>query len=231
MIRSRQKQHRQDAILDAAEALVRELGANNFSMISLSEKAGISPATPYNLFGTKASILYALLNRSLDKILEGTLLFEKEPDPFRKVLIAADAAGRFFAGDPDYYRPLYQYLLGVTDPVHRPAYMERALGYWRFALSDLCAKKIIEPEIMESMARTIVIHVVGALDLFIHHDLDGSGFRAHVVHGTILLLFHIATGKSRTMLESELQKVGKEISAIPMFSGTEQPNINSKKSA
>ena len=46
MTSSGQKQHRQDAILNAAEDLVRELHAISFSMLSLAKKAGIrtSPA-------------------------------------------------------------------------------------------------------------------------------------------------------------------------------------------
>lgn len=58
-------------VLNAAEALVRKTGDTDFSMLTLASKAKVSPATPYNLFGSKGSILYTLLNRSLMKYQKG----------------------------------------------------------------------------------------------------------------------------------------------------------------
>lgn len=40
-------------LVDAAHALIRETGGTGFSMVQLAEKAGVSPATPYNLLGSK----------------------------------------------------------------------------------------------------------------------------------------------------------------------------------
>lgn len=221
MTLSRQKQYRQDAILNAAEDLVRELHATSFSMLSLAKKAGISPATPYNLFGGKASILYALLNRSLDGVFQGAQHVARQPDPFLRVIEAADAAGRFFGADPDYYRPLYQYLLGVIDPVHRPAYMDRALTYWRNALQGLENAGILSAADRELMARTIVFQVVGALDLWVHEDLNSQEFRSHLVHGVSLLLFHIADEPSAVVLRRQLAEVRSAMPTTCSFSRTE----------
>ena len=40
----------------AAQALIRERGDAGFSMAQLAERAGVSPATPYNLVGSKAAL-------------------------------------------------------------------------------------------------------------------------------------------------------------------------------
>lgn len=56
MLRERQKQARRQAILDAAEALIRETGATDFTMLAVAERAMVSPTTLYNLFGTKAAM-------------------------------------------------------------------------------------------------------------------------------------------------------------------------------
>jgi AcrR family transcriptional regulator len=37
----------------------------DFSMLTLAGRAEVSPATPYNLFGSKPQLLSALFNRSL----------------------------------------------------------------------------------------------------------------------------------------------------------------------
>ena len=215
MALSRQKLRRQDAILDAAEQLVREHGATNFSMLALSAKAELSPATPYNLFGNKASILYALLNRSLDGIFEGAQRVAVVPDPIDKVLIAAAQAGAFFVADPDYYRPLYQYLLGVIDPVHRPAYMNRALDYWRAALEGFECRKVLSRNQCDVLARGIVAHVVGVLDFWIHGDLDDDFFSPLLEHGVVLLIFHIADGDQRERLSKRMADLSERLRDMP----------------
>ncbi|MGE3599548.1 MAG: TetR/AcrR family transcriptional regulator [Dehalococcoidia bacterium] len=236
MTRSRQKQYRKDAILDAAEELVRELHETSFSMVALAEKAGVSPATPYNLFGSKASVLYTLLSRSLDGIFAGAAGLDLESDPFQQVLNAADAAGRFFASDPKYYRPLYQYLLGVIDPVHRPAYMDRALEYWRRALQAMRDAGFLTERERDAMALGIVIHIVGALDLWVHGDFDSDEFRAHVTRGVLLLLLHVADERSSAQLMRKLREVSASLPAGYSFNRTprkkraQAPSVGKKKS-
>ncbi len=59
---------RRRRILDAAEGLIRQTGGTNFSLLTLADKAEVSPATPYNFFGSKARLLFALFNRSLAEL-------------------------------------------------------------------------------------------------------------------------------------------------------------------
>ena len=52
-------------ILDAAEHLMRQ-GKADFSMRDLASEAGVSFATPFNHFGSKAGIMQALSGRRID---------------------------------------------------------------------------------------------------------------------------------------------------------------------
>ena len=134
-LRARQVDARRHRILDAAALLIRSTGGTSFSMRSLAEAAEVSPATPYNLFTSKEGLLYALLSRSLDEITLHGLAFQST-DPLERVLEAAVQAADIFLLDPDFMRPLYQFLLGVVDPIHRPKFIERSLAYWRSALAS-----------------------------------------------------------------------------------------------
>ena len=64
-VREANKNLRRRAILDAARALILEDKSRDFSMPALAERAGVSLATPYNLFGTKADILLEIVREDI----------------------------------------------------------------------------------------------------------------------------------------------------------------------
>lgn len=60
-----QKGVRRKAILEAARDLIREAKGDDFSMPDLAERAGVSLVTPYNLFGSKSSILLEIAKQDI----------------------------------------------------------------------------------------------------------------------------------------------------------------------
>ena len=62
---SRGKAKRQRAILDAARDIMAESGEGGLTMFALASRAGVSPATPYNLFGSKQAILQAVYEEDM----------------------------------------------------------------------------------------------------------------------------------------------------------------------
>jgi AcrR family transcriptional regulator len=64
-VRELQKNTRRRAILDAARSLILEGKDRDFSMLTLAEKAGVSLVTPYNLFGSKSSILLEIVREDI----------------------------------------------------------------------------------------------------------------------------------------------------------------------
>ena len=96
---------RRQSILDAAEQLIRESHGTNFSVRQLSTLAGVAPATPFNIYSSKEGILYALLSRNLDRIIDEGLIF-KESTGVSSVIAAAQYAVDSFISDPAFMRPL-----------------------------------------------------------------------------------------------------------------------------
>ena len=205
MLREKQMAERRRRILDAAETLIRQAGGTGFPMLALSERAEVSPTTPYNLFGSKAGVLYALLNRTMDQIDERTQSFSSS-NPIERALEAAEAAADFFARDPEFFRSLYLFLLGVRDSVHRPHFMNRGLKFWQRPLETATTHEILPGAIKaEELARELMIHFVGVMELWLHEELDSEGFRAQTVYGTSLLLLGLAGDKMRPGLLKRLK--------------------------
>lgn len=199
-LRARQLDARRHRILDAAALLIRQTGGTDFSMRSLAEAAETSPATPYNLFTSKEGLLYALLSRSLDDITDQGLDFSAR-DPLERALEAALKAADIFLRDPGFMRPLYQFLLGVVDPIHRPRFIERSLAYWRAALASAEAEHLLDGAVnRESLEYALMAQFMGVLDFWIHDDIDADGFRARVLTGTVLLLLPLADDAQRAGL-------------------------------
>ena len=117
-LRERQTQARRRHMLDAAEMLIRQGGNVGFSMRTLASVAEVSQATPYNFFGSKEGLLFALLSRSLDSFISEGLVRSSD-DPIAHVIDTANNAATILLRDPVFLRPLYQVMLGLTDPVHR----------------------------------------------------------------------------------------------------------------
>ncbi len=210
-LRAKQVDARRNRILDAAALLIRSTGGTDFSMRSLAEAAEVSPATPYNLFTSKEGLLYALLSRSLDEITLHGLAF-RSSDPLEHVLEAAEQAADIFLHDPNFMRPLYQFLLGVTDPIHRPKFIERSLAYWRRALVNAEQAGLLSEDFdADVLVYTLMAHFMGVLEFWIHDDIDAAGFRARVVHDTVLLLLPLADDICRPHLLQRLRSARRHL--------------------
>ena len=64
-VRELNKAARRRAILEAARVMIRDDASHDFTMPSLAERAGVSLATPYNLFGSKSSILLEIVREDI----------------------------------------------------------------------------------------------------------------------------------------------------------------------
>lgn len=106
--REESKALRRRAIVRAARNLMQQTGQAGFSMRALADQAGVSIATPYNLFGSKQSVMFAVLDADLEQYQEqleciesdeldvffeavslGTAMYAAEPGFYRAVLFAA----------------------------------------------------------------------------------------------------------------------------------------------
>lgn len=208
--------------------MIRKSGGTDFSMLALAEEAGVSPATPYNLLGSKVGALWALLNYSLDKVLDQLSLQREPSDPFERVVLAASMGAEVFTSEADFYRPLYRFLLGCGDPVHRPQFMDRALAFWMNATDLLNQRGYLRAPIDQvEISREMEIHFLGVLDLWVQNELDDNEFQAQIVFGTALMLLSVADEPGRTRLMKHLQKAKRKLPRDFSFAGqaTKSPAV------
>jgi len=206
-LREEHKSERRKQILDAARRLIRATGGTEFSMLRLAQEAKVSLITPYNLLGSKSSVLYALLNDSLERLDEVT---EAQPSsrPVDAVLELAGIAADVYIRDSRFYRPLMLFLLGSGDPEHRPQAIEQCLERWRRTLRAAVHGGLLRASIdHELLARQLTISFVGALEFWIHEELDDDAFRAQSLYGSTLLVLANALPAARPRLVERLRTI------------------------
>ena len=196
---------RRRRILDAAERLIRQTGGADFSMLALAAQAEVSPATPYNLFGSKARLLFALFNRALAELPVKDLT-ASYTNPLERLLGTTRVVATHLATHADFFRPLYLSLFAVQDDVYRPEFVEYHLQRWKRALADVKRAGLLSPVVtIDQLARQLMINFAGTVELWVHHELDADGFSAEAVFGAILLLLGAAIPDARPRLLRRLK--------------------------
>jgi AcrR family transcriptional regulator len=101
-------------VLDAAEQLLRR-GKADFSMRDLASEAGVSFATPFNHFGSKAAIMHALSGRRIDTMARRFADMSPPGDAAGRVLLAIDTAVAVMLEEPEINRGVMGWI-GTAGP-------------------------------------------------------------------------------------------------------------------
>lgn len=101
-LRENAKLERRQQIVRAARKLMRDTGDSGFSMRTLAREAGVSIATPYNLFGSKQTIMYAVLDADLESY--QSRLAALQVNEMQRLFSAISLATSLYAEEPGFYR-------------------------------------------------------------------------------------------------------------------------------
>lgn len=102
---SKREQNRHDKralIVDAARKLMRSRKMAGFSMRQLAEVAGVSSATPYNLFGSKQGVIAAVMDTDLSDFKERLLADNKDSIEVFFHLVTVTVS--LFGEEPNYHK-------------------------------------------------------------------------------------------------------------------------------
>ena len=99
------KMRRRGAILDAVRGIMAQTGEAGLTMSALAARAGVSPATPYNLFGSKQAILRAVYE---EDVREFFARFDRHAStvPLDRVFDLADLTVEHWQSAPEVYKAL-----------------------------------------------------------------------------------------------------------------------------
>lgn len=197
-LRERNKQKRREAILDAALLLLRAHDLSTITAERIAELAEVSPATVYNLVGTRDQLLLSLIDRVVDELrvslAEG--IAAADLDPIATALLIVDQSTAAFVADSAAYRQVVAFARNVvaSDPV--PHFDPSTLQVE--AMMEAQRQGIIGREFDPiALGRQIYLNYTGALFRWSAGWLSDDGFTAAVRHGLYVVLAAAATEAHR----------------------------------
>ncbi len=173
-------------------------------MRRLAEAAGVSQATPYNLFGTKRRIFLTLYQELNDDLLARIRAGDAR-DALDRMYEAIRLMAGTLAAEPGFFRALIAVIyssdaedadIGTADP---------AVALWTELMGALAGERLIAASVdIAAFTRNFVYLVGGALMDWTDGRIDADALETAVRYGFTLATLAVATDASRSRLERVL---------------------------
>jgi AcrR family transcriptional regulator len=139
------KDERRRRIIQAAREMIRETGSTGLSMRALAARAGLSLATPYNLFGSRGAIILAVL----EDVREYQARFARfrGADPIEQIFAAVDMAVEYYLADPPFYKTLWREVFAASGEVRTALYNPQRAAFWQHMVDEASTNRAIRAEV------------------------------------------------------------------------------------
>lgn len=198
------KAERRARIIHAARDLIRETGNAGLSMRALAARAGVSLATPYNLFGSKRAIVLAVLDDVREY--QGRFAHLRSTDPLERLFTAVDMAIDFYVGDPRFYKTLWAAVFDASDDVRSEIYNQARNAFWRDLVKAVADAGVVAPGVNVELLFKALDRSFGAAMLeWVVGELEPDLLAPTIRHAYALILKGAASADWRGPLDARLQ--------------------------
>lgn len=199
------KAERRRRIIQAARDLIRETGNAGLSMRALAAKAGVSLATPYNLFGSKRAIVLAVLDDVRE--FQDRFAHLKATDPLERLFAAVDMAVEFYIADPPFYRTLWAAVFDCSDDVRTEIFNWKRNEFWRNLVAEASQRGAVASDVnVELLFRALDRNFESAMLEWVVGELPSDLLAATIRFGHALILKGAASPDWRGPLDARLKE-------------------------
>ncbi len=209
------KADRRKRIVEAARELIKETGDLGLSMRALAEKAQVSIATPYNLFGSKREIVLALT--------EDVKSFQKQFDAHNarggidKTFSALSIILKYIRDEPDLYRAIWTAILDAkaSEQLRAELIPPQANQFWNGLLQEAVDDGDLEPSIdLHALQNTMGSVFAGTMLKWVMGNCGVEEIEPAIGFGYTAAFSAAATGKSAEKLRQKMLEFQKELNSI-----------------
>jgi AcrR family transcriptional regulator len=201
--REESKAQRRRDIVAAARTLMQQTGQAGFSMRALSDEAGVSIATPYNLFGSKQAVMYAVLDADLEQY--QSRLERLKTDELDVFFQSVSLAARLYSAEPGFYRAVLFAVYNDGGTEFRAMFSGPRHVMWRRLVSNAQAAGLIDEAIdANSFAITVSQLLFAIIMEWVNGLLSLEELEARGHYGFAVALRGVATPAAAARLREHL---------------------------
>ena len=187
-------------IKDAARAIIREEGMDKLTMRRLAEVANVSLRTPYNLFGSKTEVLFALLANASDNLSE-QLVNDNQGLVIERLFYALDAMEAYIRADNEFYQTVYWGVMTSDQGEKRRAGYDQMITLTQaFVTQAIANNELASDTDPRELGKHIGIQLMSVLGMWASGFFDSQECVAYVRKSWSATLLIIATRKSKAFL-------------------------------
>jgi AcrR family transcriptional regulator len=212
--RERGKDARRSLIVDAAYALLREVGVDDLSVKMIADRADVSAATVYNLFGAKGAVLTKVYERDFESFI-AKFASAASPNALDAIFDSIRVAADLYRTDPSFYRGM-----SIRNPRAERDLVISVQGpreaFWR----ELLARAVREGDLTPAAGNDLVPLVMlqasgGAFGYWCADLISLEEMELQTCYGFALLLMGLARPSGRTKLQARLAAIEAVRSTVP----------------
>jgi AcrR family transcriptional regulator len=203
--RQRGVEERRRRLVKAASELIAERDDGSFSMPELARRAGLSLATPYNLFGSKA----AVLTRVFERLVRG---FHRDPDWMTglpasdRILGVIDRLARAYEDQGRLFRNLWKALYGLDLTEHRQLSVSLSSEIVHPLVVSLAGDGLLPDDVPHSVIETALVRLFDAnFEMWAAQDWPVERLRANLRTGFALVFLGLLPRSERDRLAEAIR--------------------------
>jgi AcrR family transcriptional regulator len=214
------REARRRHLVVTAQALMREAGDAGFSMKDLAARAGLSPATPYNLVGGKADLLRLVVRDEFERFGDKLSAMPAE-SPLERLVSATGLVVRHYVEDRPFYRSLFHAALGSASPEVRDFMSGEGRQLWCALVQAAMDAGELAPALQTIPTTDALLRTIsGVTEAWLASDWTNERFALEMRSGVGLMLASAATEAHQQRLLDDVADAQRAIVALPAAAET-----------
>lgn len=212
--RERGKDARRSRIVDAAYALLREVGVDDLSVKMIADRADLSPATVYNLFGAKGAVLAKVYERDFEGFV-AKVAGARSPSALDAIFDSIRVAVDLYRSDPSFYRGM-----SIRNPRAERELVVSVQGpreaFWRDLLARAVSEGDLAPGVRTDLLSLVMLQMSGGSFGYWCADLISlDEMELQTCYAFALLLTGQARPSGRAKLQARVAAIQATLAQLP----------------